>query len=226
MRFSPPFLSPAFSELTDNHEGPAAHSCSAKQVQCSPRCPLQPARPPLSSSSLVALPAGGALPGQHGAALPWARDPLPSGTAAPPPPAPLLPPPRRAACTRPLSRVHSPRRSSAPTPGTCRSAGRTAGGCILQLGAAAAPSSPCLASLPQEGGGGGEGGELPFADIPKPEYGEGERPQEQTAPEPDNPLPELPPNHPDEARRGGGSRGGTACPLSRSGTSRLVLVEP
>jgi hypothetical protein len=57
------------------------------------------------------------------------------------------------------------------------------------------------ARLGGDGGGVGDAGEgeLPFPSIPHPDY-EAERPQEQTAPEPDNPLPEgLPPNHPQEA---------------------------
>jgi hypothetical protein len=58
--------------------------------------------------------------------------------------------------------------------------------------------------LPQAGGEGGgkqeQEIELPFPSIPRPDY-EAERPQEQTPPEPDNPLPAgLPPNHPDEVR--------------------------
>ena len=46
----------------------------------------------------------------------------------------------------------------------------------------------------------GDGGEteLPFPTIPHPDY-EAERPQEQTPPEPGNPLPQgLPSNHPGE----------------------------
>ena len=64
----------------------------------------------------------------------------------------------------------------------------------------------CCSSLLLQGGG--EGGdkeeqevELPFPSIPHPDY-EAEQPQEQTPPEPDNPLPaSLPSNHPDEVRR-------------------------
>lgn len=63
------------------------------------------------------------------------------------------------------------------------------------------PSPCCLTaspSPPQEGEGReGKEEELPFPSIPHPDYGV-ERPQEQTAPEPENPLPDLPPNHPDE----------------------------
>lgn len=61
--------------------------------------------------------------------------------------------------------------------------------------------------LPPQGGGSSEGSpereELPFPNIPKPDYG-AERPQEQTAPEPDNPLPpDVPPNwRPDEVKQG------------------------
>lgn len=68
--------------------------------------------------------------------------------------------------------------------------------------------SPDSTTLPStstlQGGGEGEeeqgehgGGELPFPSIPQlqPDY-ESERPQEQTALEPPNPMPQLPPNHP------------------------------
>ena len=67
--------------------------------------------------------------------------------------------------------------------------------------------------LPPQGWGPSEGSpereELPFPSIPKPDY-EAERPQEQTAPEPDNPLPpDLPPNwRPDEVRQDVWFRGG------------------
>ena len=75
--------------------------------------------------------------------------------------------------------------------------------CIAVSHAADTPAAPPL--LLQ---GGGEGGgkqeeevELPFPSIPHPDY-EAEQPQEQTPPEPENPLPAgLPPNHPDEVRK-------------------------
>jgi hypothetical protein len=41
---------------------------------------------------------------------------------------------------------------------------------------------------------GGDSPELPFPNIAAPEYGENERPQAPTGPQPDNPLPDLPPN--------------------------------
>ncbi|PRW05835.1 hypothetical protein C2E21_9466 [Chlorella sorokiniana] len=69
--------------------------------------------------------------------------------------------------------------------------------------AASAPGQPEVLFRPDlgpqaQGGKPSEGGpereELPFPNIPKPDY-DAERPQEQTAPEPDNPLPpDLPPN--------------------------------
>lgn len=55
----------------------------------------------------------------------------------------------------------------------------------------------------------GDGGipELPFPDLPTPDYTEEEklppRPAAPPAPEPDNPLPELPPNHPKEVMHSG-----------------------
>lgn len=67
------------------------------------------------------------------------------------------------------------------------------------------PIPCCPFALSKQGQGPSEGvperEELPFPNIPKPDY-EAERPQEQTAPEPDNPLPpDLPPNwRPDEVR--------------------------
>ncbi|GAB4812987.1 hypothetical protein N2152v2_000033 [Parachlorella kessleri] len=41
--------------------------------------------------------------------------------------------------------------------------------------------------------------EIPFPDLPKPEYDPGqETPKPMSPPQPDNPMPEIPPNHPKE----------------------------